>query len=367
MRSLLLLMLCAALFATVAHAANNRTITDAMQRQISIPTATRHVICSGPGCLRLLTYLQAQHMIVGVDSIEVRGVDADARPYAMANPRFATYPVFGEFRGHDQPERIVTLEPLPDVIFKTFPESGHNPILLQQKTGIPVITLNYGDLTSGRSDLYASLRLMGSVVGRQQRAEEIIAFFENTQDDLRTRMATIDNAARPTCYVGGIAMRGGRGFQSTMPSYTPFELLGITNLVSGGSRQSQAAHAVVSQEQLLAWNPVCIFLDVSTTMLQPANNGLLALRTDSSYANLTAVQEDNIRGVLPFNSYTQNFGSILANAYYIGSELFPEVFHDVNPAKKADEIYRFLVGKPVFGQLEQQFDGLVFQTISVRN
>src|SRR5690554_3190812 len=113
MRPLLLLLLCTMLLSPLAHAAQNHTITDAMQRQVSIPVEVRHVICSGPGCLRLLTYLQAQHMIVGVDSIEVRGVDADARPYAMANPQFATYPVFGEFRGHDHPERIVTLEPLP--------------------------------------------------------------------------------------------------------------------------------------------------------------------------------------------------------------------------------------------------------------
>lgn len=367
MRPLLLLLLCTMLLSPLAHAAQNHTITDAMQRQVSIPAEVRHVICSGPGCLRLLTYLQAQHMIVGVDSIEVRGVDADARPYAMANPQFATYPVFGEFRGHDYPERIVTLEPLPDVIFKTSPESGHNPILLQQKTGIPVITLNYGDLTSGKSDLFASLRLMGSIVGQQKRAEEVIAFFEQTLEDVQTRMATHDTSAIPACYVGGIAMRGGRGFQSTMPSYTPFELLGITNLAASGSRQSQAAHAVVSQEQLLAWDPACLFLDVSTSMLEPANNGLHALRTDPSYANLTAVRENTIRGVLPFNSYTQNFGSILANTYYIGSALFPQAFHDVDPATKADDIYRFLVGKPVFGQLEQQFDGLVFQTISIWN
>ncbi|MBB5021926.1 iron ABC transporter substrate-binding protein [Desulfurispira natronophila] len=348
----------------MAHATQNRTITDAMQRQITIPSEVQHVICSGPGCLRLLTYLQAQHMIVGVDSIEVRGVDADARPYAMANPQFANYPVFGEFRGNDNPELVISLDPLPDVILKTYPEWGHDPVQLQQKTGIPVVTFNYGDLTGAQSDLYDSLRLMGKVVGKQERAEAVIAFFENTLEDVQERMATIDRPSRSACYVGGIAMRGGRGFESTMSSYTPFELLGITNLAAGSTRQPQASHAVVSQEQILAWDPACVFLDVSTSMLQPENNGLRALRKDPSYANLSAVQNNTVRGLLPFNSYTQNFGSILANVYYIGSELYPEAFHDIDPTEKADEIYRFLVGKPILGQLEQQFGGLVFQSIS---
>lgn len=97
--------------------ASNRIITDAAGRQVEMPPTIEHVICSGPGALRLLTYLAGQDKIVAVDDMEKQRPQFDARPYALANPQFRDYPIFGEFRGHDHPERILTLDPLPQVIF----------------------------------------------------------------------------------------------------------------------------------------------------------------------------------------------------------------------------------------------------------
>jgi len=75
------------------------------------------------------------------------------------------------------------------------------------------------------------------------------------------------------------------------------------------------------------------------------------------------VQEGKVYAVLPYNWYTQNFGSILANAYYIGKVLYPEKFAGVDPAGKADEIYTFLVGKPVFEKMNAAFEHLAFQPV----
>ncbi len=82
-----------------------RTITDAAGRTVSIPDSVNRVICSGPGCLRLLTYLQAEDRAVAVDDIETRRGSFDARPYALVHPEFKSMPIFGEFRGHDNPDR----------------------------------------------------------------------------------------------------------------------------------------------------------------------------------------------------------------------------------------------------------------------
>jgi iron complex transport system substrate-binding protein len=93
--------------------ASNRVITDAVGRQVEIPETVEHVICSGPGALRLLTYLDTQDNIVAVDDMEKQRPQFDARPYALAHPQLKDYPIFGEFRGHDQPERILTLNRYP--------------------------------------------------------------------------------------------------------------------------------------------------------------------------------------------------------------------------------------------------------------
>jgi hypothetical protein len=69
------------------------------------------VICSGPGALRLLTGLESQNRIAVVDEIESRRRRFDARPCALARPEFKTGPVFGGFRGFDNPERFADADP----------------------------------------------------------------------------------------------------------------------------------------------------------------------------------------------------------------------------------------------------------------
>jgi iron complex transport system substrate-binding protein len=170
-------LFCALLLFLLAVPANvsARTLTDSNGRTNDIPDTIEHAICSGSGCLRLLTYLGAQDRVVAVDDIEVRRRKFDARPYAIANPQFKKMPIFGEFRGHDNPELILTLEPQPQVIFKTYASSmGYDPQELQDKTGIPVVVLDYGDLGDKRPALYKSLRIMARAMGRERRAEEII-------------------------------------------------------------------------------------------------------------------------------------------------------------------------------------------------
>jgi len=343
-----------------------RTVSDSLNREVNVPAKVDRVICSGPGCLRLLTYLEAQHLAVAVDDIEVRRRSFDARPYALANPQFRTLPVFGEFRGFDNPERILTLEPQPQVILKTYPTRGHDPVELQKKTGIPVVTLEYGNLGGQRQVLYQSLRTMAEVVGRQDRAEAVIAFMERQIEDIGRRTADIPEADRPAAYIGGVAMSGPHGFQSTEPGYPPFVFAGVRNLAHRqGLTGKDLTHANVAKEMIVQWNPEFLFLDLSTLQMGDKAGGLHELRTDPAYRTMAAVREGRVYGLLPYNWYTQNFGSILADAFYIGKLVHPDRFEDVDPAARADEIYGFLLGKPLFHEMNAMFDNLAFTKVPV--
>ena len=205
-------------------------VTDSVGRRVEVPEDPRHVICSGAGCLRLLVYLQAHNRVVAVDDMEKERPRFEARPYALANPRLKTYPLFGEFRGHDNPELILGLQPQPDVIFKTFAQMGYDPDELQDRTGIPVVVLEYGDLVGYRQDLYESVRLMGGILERNDRAEEVIRFIADTIEDLDSRTSGIPEEARPSCFIGGIAFKGPHGFQSTEPAYPPFIFTNAKNV-----------------------------------------------------------------------------------------------------------------------------------------
>lgn len=340
------------------------TVVDGMGREVTVPFDPEYVICSGPGCLRLLVYLQAQDRIASVDDMEGGRPEFDARPYALANPWFRGMPVFGEFRGRDNPELIVMLDPQPQVIFKTYPLMGMDPLELENKTGIPVVVLNYGNLSSGRGDLYNSLRTMGSVMNRSDRAEEVIDFLEETIADLQERTSDIPMGEKPTCFVGGIAYRGPHGFQSTEPGYPPFMFAGAENVAFlEDGRGEPMEHADVAREQIVEWDPDVIFVDASTMETDPRASAIYQLQTDPAYASLSAVRSGEIYCLLPYNWYTKNFGSILADAYFVGKVLYPDRFDDVDPSARADEIYLFLVGEEVFTQLRESFGNMVFERL----
>lgn len=352
----------------LAGSARGRTITDALGREVEIPDKVTHLICSGSGCPRLLVYLQAQKMLVGVDEGETRKRIFDARPYAFANPWLKDLPMTGLQGGRDNPEAILMLEPQPQVILRTFPASGYDPVELQQKTGIPVITLEYGGLLPDkRPALYQTLRTMGEVTGKSARAEEVIAFFEKHIRYLESKAAMVGEEERPSAFVGGIAFSGAHGYQSTEPSYPPFSLLKVRDTAGMSERLLHStSHAVIAKEKILDWDPDYLFLDLSTLQLGEDSSGLAELKNDKGYQTLSAVKRGDVYGVLPYNWCTKNYGSILANCYFIGKLLYPEAFKNINPEVRADEIYTFLVGEAVFGKMNAMFDGLAFSKIPLQ-
>ncbi|MFW6081181.1 MAG: iron ABC transporter substrate-binding protein [Desulfosalsimonas sp.] len=360
------LLAAAAAAPVFCTAGQNKTeITDAAGRRIEVPLSPDRVICSGAGCMRLLTYMEAEDRAAAVDSMEKTSQGgADPRPYFLANPQLKDLPLSGEFRGRDNPELIAALDPQPEVIFKTFPNMGHDPEELQKKTGIPVVVLNYGNLTGHRQDLYRSLRIMGEVLGKKNRAEEIIGFFNEMIDDLAQRSQDRPGKEDKTCYVGGISYKGPHGVESTQPAYPPFVFTNARNVAEKHDNPDNSlSNARVAKEKILSWNPDIIFLDLSSTVSNSGGSALLELFSDPAYRHLDAVKKGRVYGVMPYNWYASNFGAVFANAYFTGKILRPERFSDVDPAQKADRIFDFLVGEPVFDRIDEMFEGRVFDRI----
>ncbi|WP_316860827.1 ABC transporter substrate-binding protein [uncultured Cohaesibacter sp.] len=345
--------------------ASARVVNDALGVAHDIPDTVDHVICSGAGCLRLLSYLGVEDRVVGVDGMEKRKSPFDSRPYALANPGYKNLPLFGQHLGRDNPELIMALDPAPQVIFKAVGSSGLKPETLEQKTQIPVIAIQYGDLDSRRDQFYQALEIMGEALDRKERAAELIAFFKETRIDLETR-ASASKQQAPSIFVGGISYRGSRGLASTDPAYAPFSALGLQNFAASKTEASGGHATTIAKEKLLEWDPDIILLDLATLQLGPDAGGQAELKNDPAYQILSAREKGQVWGVLPYALYTKNYGSILADAYFIGKLVYPDSFEDIDPASKADEIYSFLFGKPVFNEMNSIFNELVFRRVPVQ-
>ena len=342
------------------------TVTDGFGRTVSIPEDVKSVVCSGAGSLRYLAYLQAQDLVVGVDSLEKQEAKIEGRPYVLANPQLKNYPLIGEARGKDDPEKIINVN--PQVVLKagtTGQSSSANAAEadnLQEKTGVPVISFPYGSLRNEeqKAEMYSSLRLMGEVTGKQQRAEEVIDYIEATMEDLEKRTADIPESEKKTVYVGGVSIAGAHGIISTEPAYPPFLWVNANNVAAGMGTE----HADIAKEALVDWDPEYIFIDIGT--LQLGNEGAIReLRDEPAFKELSAVENGKVYGVIPYNFYSTNYESVLANAYFVGKVLYPDRFEDIDPEVKADEIYTFFLGRPVFSDLNGQYNNTGFKQISI--
>ncbi|ASJ07265.1 iron ABC transporter substrate-binding protein [Thermococcus pacificus] len=328
------------------------TVTDALGRTVEVPAKVTKVVAAGPGALRLIVYLNASDMVVGVEDFEKRY--NFGRPYIIAHPELKELPSIGPGGPGKLPDVEALINLKPDVIFLTYVDVKTADDI-QEKTGIPVVVLSYGELaTFDDEELFKSLELAGRILGKEERAKEVINFIKSVQDDLSKRTEGVEPKK---VYVGGIGYKGAHGIESTEGKYPPFVAVRADNVAD----ELGKGHHSIDKEKLLEWQPDYIFID---------EGGLKLLLDDyrknpDFYSSLKAIKNGNVYGLLPFNFYTTNIGTALADAYYIGKVLYPERFSDVDPAEKADEIYTFLVGKPAYREMAEQFGG--FGKIDLEN
>ncbi len=338
------------------------TITDDLGREVTVPLNPDSVICSGAGCLRYLTYLQAQDKVIAVDALEVNISPDDSRAYRLANPQFGDLPIFGEFR-KDDPEKITNIN--PQVIFKTYTNKDEAN-QLQDKTGIPVVALNYGDLVDEYEDMQKTLRLMGKILNKENRAEEVISFFNERKQDLSDRTKDVPDADKISAYVGGVGCAGSHGLQGTSFAYTPFQLVAVKNVAAESAKPDMDC-GDVAKESIIGWDPDMVFIDLGSQQLKSQGADALSELKKSEFEDMKAVKSGDVYGLLSFNWYTTNQESVLADAYYIGKLLYPEKFSDIDPVSEADEIYEFLVGKKLFSQINRDgFEGQAFTQMSMQ-
>ncbi|ASJ01454.1 iron ABC transporter substrate-binding protein [Thermococcus gorgonarius] len=328
------------------------TVTDSLGRTVEVPAKVTKVVAAGPGALRLIVYLNASDMVAGVEDFEKRY--SYGRPYIIAHPELKELPSIGPGGPGKLPDFEALINLKPDVIFMTYVDKKTADDI-QEKTRIPVVVLSYGELaTFDDEELFKSLELAGRILGKEERAKEVINFIKSVQDDLSKRTEGVEPKK---VYVGGIGYKGAHGIESTEGEYPPFVAVRADNVAD----ELGKGHHSIDKEKLLEWQPDYIFID---------EGGLKLLLDDyrknpDFYSSLKAIKNGNVYGLLPFNFYTTNIGTALADAYYIGKVLYPERFSDVDPAEKADEIYTFLVGKPVYREMAEQFGG--FGKIDLEN
>ena len=330
--------------------AGTLTVTDMVGRQVAVPFDPERIVCIGPGALRLIVYLQAESKVVGVEEMEA--MNPRGRPYWLAHPELWKLPRCGPggpVSINKKPDLEAVLSVAPQVIFVTY---MHAPLAdgVQHLLGIPVVVLSYGAFATFDKTVFDSLRLAGKILNRSKRADEVAAYVESLRKYLNSRTTDISRDRIPTVYVAGIGYRGAHGIGSTEQRYVPFEWVHANN-VAECLKASVGSHVFVDKETLLKLDPDIVFIDGGGYTLVAQDYR----KNPVYYQALKAFSNRRVYTLLPFNWYVTNIDTVLADACAVGKVLNPERFEDMDPEHMADEIYTFLVGKPVYTDMKKDY------------
>lgn len=327
--------------------ANAFQVIDLLGRTVEFSKPAEKVVAIGPGALRFVCYITADK-VIGIEELEKNS--PTGRPYYTANvSKLEGLPTIGQGGPQTQPdaEKLVSLG--PDVIFSCLTDQAQSDEL-QAKTGIPVVVLDYGIASTFSEEVYDSLELAGKVTGEEKRAQEVVDYLEGCRKDLDDRTIDIPEENKPSVYVGGLGMQGVHGIESTAGEFPPFVAINAKNVVD---ETGKSGSMMIDKEKIVSWDPDILFMDSSGYELFKDDYQ----KNPAYYRSLSAIKGGQVYSMIPYNWYWTNIEIAVADAYYAGKVIYPEQFKDIDPIEKADELYKFMVGKELYAEIAKDFIG----------
>lgn len=322
------------------------TLTDLAGREVEVVAPAEKVILISGRHIHEFSALMGDSFtekIVGWGS-DLEAYDKDTYDvFLEAYPQIADIQDIGyHSKGTFNVEQVITLDP-DVIIFPLWDESDETvmeDIEKLEQAGIPSVFVDF--YTDPFDNPIKSIELMGKIVGEEERAAEISAFYQEQVDLVANRLMAIDTA-KPTVYVES----GSKGVSEYGNSYSDTGW-GAVIEKAGGDNIAEAA-GQISPEYLINESPEVIIISGSNWAGTEGSMklGFYAEAADSldrltkfteraGWDTISAVQNGRVYGIyhgLSFRIY--NFAGIQAFAKWF----YPEEFADVDPDENFQEFY----------------------------
>ncbi len=244
----------------------------------------------------------------------------------------------------------------PDVIITSGTTNVQD---FENKIGCPVVVAG-GDgwIYSRESGLYGMIEVIGSVLEREDEAEELIGSVEAKIDMISSVTDSLDDGEKPRVYfaprgakLGFYDPKEGRDFTRTFTSYPPLEIAGGRNVAEG----AEGYEINVAIEQIIAWNPDYIFVACST----PEDAEVIDwIKASPDLQSIAAVQNGNVYNSVYPHCRGRPADRSLINMIYMAKVLHPEKFQHIDLEEEANEIFKAFLG--VDGVFTEYADYLIW-------
>jgi len=304
------------------------TVIDQADRIVAVTMPIERVVTTFPSVTRAILVVDGSDRIVGVSSVLNRY--SDKMLCLQAYPELKDLPTVGM---HTEPNAESILALKPDVVFSW---SG-NADVLQEKTGIPVITIttpSYFD--EGSWDSY---RLVGYILGKEEEVEELISYANEKIEEITEITSKIPEDEKPKVYFVSCC-RGICEITKTWGYYAPGDIAGGINVAE--DQVLSSGSSIVSKEQIIDWNPDIILLHggSKTDKWDLSIEDILA---DPDLQIVNAVKNGNV-------NYTKGYMigwdpvTGLTEAFYMAKLFHPDKFKDLDVEEMNNEILKRFYG-----------------------
>jgi iron complex transport system substrate-binding protein len=315
------------------------TVADAAGRGVPVPDKVERVFPAGPPAAILL-YTLAPDLLLGWP----RANRPEECAYML--PDICTRPEIGRITGRGNTANLeVVLALKPDLIVDvgstrdTFVSLATR---VQEQTGIPYALLD------GRFDaIAATCRKLGELTHRRAEAEALARYADETMMTIKARIEKIPANQRPRVYYA----RGPRGLETGLGgsiNVETIEFVGARNVAA----ERQGGLAIVSVEQVLAWNPdVIVTIDL---------NFAASVRSDPVWRSVAAVRSGRVHlsPKMPFGwvDFPPSVNRLIG-LWWLAKILYPEQFPEDIRALTRDFYRRFYHMTPSDAQIEHVLAG----------
>ncbi|BBT71322.1 ABC transporter substrate-binding protein [Klebsiella sp. WP8-S18-ESBL-06] len=336
-RLLVGLTLACASLAAATPALADRTVTDQLGRQVTLPDTVNRVVVLQHQTLNLLVQLDASADIVGVLSSWKKQLGPG---FARFMPGIETLPMPGDLTQVNI-ESLLALH--PQVVFV----ANYAPAAMIQQishAGIPVVAISLREDAAGEQKkmnptmadeeraynegLKQGIRLIGDVVNRQAQADALIDYTFAARAKFNAPVAAIPSAEKVRVYMANPDLNtyGSGKYTGLMMQHA-----GAINVAAAtvkGARQ-------VSMEQVLQWDPQVIFVqDRYPEVVKQIVN-------DPQWQGIDAVKNHRV-WLMP--EYAKAWGYPMPEALAIGElwlakKLYPQRYKDIDVDAQAQDYY----------------------------
>ncbi|MEB4676276.1 ABC transporter substrate-binding protein [Enterobacteriaceae bacterium G50] len=330
-------LLCAT-FAVVSPAEADRTLTDQLGRQVTLPDTVNRVVVLQHQTLNLLVQLDAGKDVVGVLSSWKKQLGPD---FARFMPTLSALPMPGDLTQVNI-ESLLALHPQVVFVANYAPAAMIQQI---QNAGIPVVAISLREDAAGEKNkmnptmadeehaynegLKQGIRLIGEVVNREKQADELIRYTFSARQKFNAPVADIPEDKKVRVYMANPDLNtyGSGKYTGLMMQHA-----GAMNVAAAtvkGARQ-------VSLEQVLQWNPQVIFVQDRYPEV------VKEITTDPQWQTIDAVKNHRV-WLMP--EYAKAWGYPMPEALAIGElwmakKLYPERYKNVDVDDQAQDYYQ---------------------------